>query len=35
VDIIVVSNSKGLDFDFGMETDYTGSFSVAAAATDK
>lgn len=34
VDIIAVSNSKGPDFDFGMETDYTGSFSVADAGTD-
>jgi len=32
--MIAVTNSKGPDFDFGMETDYAGSFSVADAATD-
>ena len=34
MDVVAVSNWKGLDFDFGMETDYTGSFPVADAATD-
>jgi hypothetical protein len=31
VDVIAVLNSKGRDFDFGMETDYAGS-SVADTA---
>jgi len=32
--MIAISNSKGPDFDFGMETDYTGSLSVTDSATD-